>query len=234
MKPYYKDSNITVFRNDFRTLIENVDENDLQDWLVVSDPPYNIGFNAYDEYSDTMPDDEYIEMLCELQKFKRIVLCDYPIQTMKYIVPALGVPDAVASWNYNANIPNRFRLINFYGCKPDYSRVKQPYKNPTDKRVAKLIANGSKGTNLYEWWTDIQLVKNVSKEKTSHPCPVPEALQQRIIKLVYDDDDVVFDPFAGSLTTLKAAQNLGLKSIGCELSEKYILDGLKTKFAVFL
>ena len=226
MKPYYQSQSVTVYKCQFQKVVEQIANNQPYETIVISDPPYNIGFNGYDEYSDTMPDDEYIEMLCELQKFGRVVLCDYPIQTMKYIVPALGVPDAVASWNYNANIPNRFRLISFYGCKPDYSRVKQPYKNPSDKRVAKLIANGSEGTNLYEWWTDIQLVKNVSKEKTSHPCPVPEALQQRIIKLVCNEGDIIFDPFAGSLTTLKAAKDLGYKSIGCELSETYIREGL--------
>jgi len=219
--PYYQNSSVTVYNCDFREVAKYL----LSDVLVVSDPPYNIGFK-YDEYKDRMPDDEYIEMLCELQKFGRVVVCHYPVETMRWIVPALGVPDAVAAWCYSANIPNRFRLVSFYGCKPDYSRVKQPYKNPTDKRVAELIANGSQGTNLYEWWDDIQLVKNVSEEKTAHPCPVPEKLQKRIITLCANDGDVIFDPFAGSLTTMKAAQDLGYQSIGCELSENYIREGL--------
>lgn len=222
MKPYYQSSTVTAYHCRFQEIVSELPSS----LLVVSDPPYNIGFKGYDEYSDTMPDEEYIEMLAELQKFERVILCDYPIETMKYIVPALGVPDAVASWCYNANIPNRFRLVSFYGCKPDYSRVKQPYKNPTDKRVAELIANGSEGTNLYEWWTDIQLVKNVSKEKTNHPCSVPEALQRRIITLCANEGDVIFDPFGGSLTTSKAAQDLGFKSIACELSESYLRDGI--------
>ena len=221
MRAYYSNGRVAVYKADFRDVIDEIPENA----IVVSDPPYNIGFK-YDQYKDALPDDEYIEMLRELQKFSRVVLCHYPVETMKYIVPALGVPDHVGAWCYSANIPNRFRLISYYGCKPDYSRVKQPYKNPTDKRVAQLIANGSEGTNLYEWWDDIQLVKNVSEEKTAHPCPVPEALQRRIITLVADKGDVIFDPFGGSLTTLKAAQDLGYQSFGCELSENYILEGL--------
>ena len=222
MKPYYQSSTVTAYHCRFQEIVSELPSS----LLVVSDPPYNIGFKGYDEYSDNMHDEEYIEMLAELQKFERVILCDYPIETMKYIVPALGVPSAVAAWCYNANIPNRFRLVSFYGCKPDYSRIKQPYKNPTDKRVAQLIANGSQGTNLYEWWTDIQLVRNVSEDKTNQPCPVPEALQRRIITLCANEGDVIFDPFGGSLTTSKAAQDLGFNSIACELSESYLNEGI--------
>lgn len=221
--PYFKNDKVTVYNSDFREVIKQLPENS----LVVTDPPYNIGFSNYDIHKDNMPDEDYIEMLCELQRFRAVAIIHYPIETIKYIAPALGVPDAVASWCYNANIPNRFRLISFYGCKPDYSKEKQPYKNPNDKRVAKLIQNGSKGTNLYEWWSDIQLVKNVSKEKTNHPCPVPEKLISRIINLASNEGEVIIDPFAGSLTTIKCAFELGHTAIGCEKSEAYILEGMK-------
>lgn len=220
--PYYQSSTVTAYHCRFQEIVSELPSS----LLVVSDPPYNIGFKGYDEYSDTMPDEEYIEMLAELQKFERVILCDYPIETMKYIVPALGVPDEVVAWCYNSQIPKRFRLVSFYGCKPDYSRIKQPYKNLNDKRIRERLANGEVGTGLYEWWDDIQLVKNVNDEKGNHPCPVPEALQGRIITLCANDGDVIFDPFGGSLTTCKAAQDLGFKSIACDLSENYLREGV--------
>ena len=220
--PYYQSSTVTAYHCRFQEIVSELPSS----LLVVSDPPYNIGFKGYDEYSDTMPDEEYIEMLAELKKFERVILCDYPIETMKYIVPALGIPDEVVAWCYNSQIPKRFRLVSFYGCKPDYSRIKQPYKNLNDKRIRERLANGEVGTGLYEWWDDIQLVKNVSDEKGNHPCPVPEALQGRIITLCANEGDVIFDPFGGSLTTSKAAQDLGFKSIACELSENYLREGI--------
>jgi hypothetical protein len=76
---------------------------------------------------------------------------------MKYVIPALGVPDEVLAWCYNSNINRRFRLISIYGKKPDFSRVKQPYKNPTDKRVKTLIDSGSEaltymiGLVIFNW-----------------------------------------------------------------------------------
>ena len=39
-------------------------------------------------------------------------------------------------------------------------------------------------------------------------------------------DDIIVDPFAGSLTTLKIAKDMGYRAIGCELSKTYIDEGI--------
>ena len=44
------------------------------------------------------------------------------------------------------------------------TEIEEPYKNPTDKRIAKRIAEGHEGGMLYDWW-EINQVKNVSKDK---------------------------------------------------------------------
>ncbi|MBI1374677.1 MAG: site-specific DNA-methyltransferase [Phycisphaera sp.] len=54
-----------------------------------------------------------------------------------------------------------------------------------------------------------------------HPCQLPEALLERIIKLSSNPGDVVFDPFTGSGTTLAVAARLGRQWLGCELSDEY-------------
>jgi len=54
-----------------------------------------------------------------------------------------------------------------------------------------------------------------------HPCQLPEALLERIIKLSSNEGDVVFDPFAGSGTTLAVAARLGRRWLGCEMSDDY-------------
>ena len=98
--------------------------------------------------------------------------------------------------------------------------MKQPYKNPEDRRVAALIASGSEGRPVYDWWHFDQ-VKNVSAEKTAHPCPVPLALMARIIQVTPYDGPVI-DPFAGSGTTLRAAKDLGIRAVGYELDERWL------------
>ena len=206
-----------IYNMDFREAIEKYELPNIN--LVATDPPYNIGFK-YNEYKDVMEDDDYINMLSELQKFPTAII-HYPEEMMKYVVPALGIPDEVCAWCYNSNLPRQFRLINFYDVKVDFNKVKQPYKNPNDKRVKKLIENGSQGTRLYDWFSDIQIVKNVSKEKTGHPCPVPVALMERIILLTTNEGDIVMDPFMGSGTTAIACMNTNRNYIGFEIDKQY-------------
>jgi DNA modification methylase len=59
------------------------------------------------------------------------------------------------------------------------------------------------------------------KERTGHPCQMPEAVLERIIRVSSNPGDLVLDPFAGSGTTLATARKLGRRYLGVELSEEY-------------
>ena len=205
-----------IYNMDFRGGLECIEE----DYIIVTDPPYNINF-GYDEYKDNLSDEEYIRLISNF-KDKRLAIIHYPEETMKYYVPALGVPDEVGIWVYNSHLPNRHsRLINYYNIKPDYNKVLQPYKNPDDKRIRERIKNGKLGARSYDWFSDIQLVKNVSKKDFNHPCPVPVKLMERIILLISNKGDLIVDPFMGSGTTAIACMRTGRRYIGFELSKEY-------------
>lgn len=59
------------------------------------------------------------------------------------------------------------------------------------------------------------------KERTHHPCQMPEAVLERIIAVSSNPGDLVLDPFAGSGTTLAVAKRLGRRYLGIELSPEY-------------
>ena len=185
----------------------------------VTDPPYNIGFD-YDGYPDDLSDEDYIELLASLSG-ERGAIIHYPSQMMQLVVPALGVPSDVNAWCYNSNLPQQFRLINYYGVLPDYRRIIQPYKNPDDVRIRKLLLNGKTGSPIYKWWNDIQQVKNVSLEKNGHPCPIPLRLAERIILLISNEGDTIFDPFMGGGTVAEACIRTGRNFVGIEQSPLY-------------
>lgn len=63
------------------------------------------------------------------------------------------------------------------------------------------------------------------------PAPFPQALPVNCIKACTDEGDVVLDPFAGSGSTLEAAQSLNRDFIGIELSGGYV-DKIKEKLCM--
>ena len=54
----------------------------------------------------------------------------------------------------------------------------------------------------------------------SHPFEKPLSLMERLVRIYSNKGDLVFDPFMGSGSTIKACQNLGRRSIGCEIDPK--------------
>ena len=73
---------------------------------------------------------------------------------------------------------------------------------------------------MYDWW-EINQVKNVSKEKTSHPCQIPEKLIENIILTTVAKDKKILDVFAGSGTTGIVAEKLGYNSTLYEIDDDY-------------
>lgn len=64
-----------------------------------------------------------------------------------------------------------------------------------------------------------------NKEARWHPTQKPVPVMSFCIENYSEPDQIIFDPFAGSGTTLVAAKQLGRKWLGCELSEKYCKIG---------
>lgn len=60
-----------------------------------------------------------------------------------------------------------------------------------------------------------------SATRGEHFAPYPSDLVERCLRAGCPDDGVVLDPFAGGGTTLAVARNLGLNSIGIDLSESF-------------
>lgn len=207
-----------LLRGDFRDYAADLSGAD----VVITDPPYGIGFDygpeaSYDDHGGA----DYIDMLSALRGLP-LVIINYPEEAMRSFVPALGVPDEVITWCYPSNLPGRqSRLVCFYNVAPDWTKVRQPYKNPNDARIKKLIAAGSKGARSYDWWADINLVKNVSKTDFPHPCPIPVELARRLVEMTTEPGQTVADPFAGSASVGVAAVESGRKFVGIELDESF-------------
>lgn len=202
---------IEVINKDFR-------ECKIPKGLIITDPPYNQGY-AYNQYKDRMSENDYVALLSKIPT--PCVIIHYPEETINIIPKALNIKcEQVVCWVYNSNTGKQSRLISWWGCKPDFKKVRQKYKNPNDKRIKQRIADGKIGAKLYDWW-EINQVKNVSKEKLDIPCQIPEELIRRIILTTAKEGEIIIDVFAGSGTTNKVANQLGFDTIAYEIDSKY-------------
>lgn len=189
--------------------------------VIVTDPPFNIGYH-YKTYKDKLKKEEYYNMLETVftsRNYNGLVVIHYPEQMFEISLKLRKTPERVISWVYNSNTARQHRDIAYFGIKPIFKQVLQPYKNPNDKRIKDRIARGIKGAKLYDWW-NINQVKNVSKKDFAHPCIMPLEVMKNVIGIL-PKGIVVIDPFMGSGTTCVACKELGYDFIGIELDKEY-------------
>lgn len=205
-----------LINTDSFEIVEEIIES-TENAVIVTDPPFNIGYH-YDKYDDNMPEEEYWEKMAWIFSLAPSVVVHYPETLHRLSVEMGKAPERVFSWVYNSNTAKQHRDIGYYGIKPDFRRVKQPYKNMNDKRVKKLYEKTG-GGRQYDWY-ECNQVKNVSREKTAHPCQMPVSVMEKAVGILPDGITVI-DPFMGSGTTGVACVNLGVDFIGIEMDPNY-------------
>lgn len=70
------------------------------------------------------------------------------------------------------------------------------------------------------------MVKCKEQGMKAHPARFPRRFAEFFIKFLTDENDVVFDPFAGSNTTGHAAEELDRQWISCEINEEYVRNSM--------
>jgi DNA modification methylase len=93
-----------------------------------------------------------------------------------------------------------------------YSRSGRPYM--------KRYLDESKGVPIQDFWDDISMLRGIDRsgERLGYPTQKPQALLERIIAASSNEGDVVLDPFCGCGTAIAAAQSLGRKWIGIDIT----------------
>jgi DNA modification methylase len=76
----------------------------------------------------------------------------------------------------------------------------------------------NEGQPVQDWWDDIGVIAAPAKERLGYPTQKPLALLERIIEASSNPGDVVLDPFCGCGTALVAAQKLGRRWIGIDIT----------------
>ena len=206
--------------------------------LVFADPPFNIGYQ-YDVYGDKRKRDEYLDWTRDW-----IALAAKLLKPSGSIFVAIGDEYAaeVKQIIDGCSLTMRNWIIWYYtfgvACQTKFSRshahifyhvadLKRCTFNadavrvPSDRQLKYADKRARPGGKLPDDVWQFSRVCGTFKERTGHPCQMPETILERIIKVASNPGDVVFDPFVGSGTTPAVAKRLGRRWLGCELSADY-------------
>lgn len=168
---------------------------DLAADLVLTDPPYGVDFH-YASHVDTL------EAWKSLMDFLVPWIRD---NATMGILPSCQINQL--SWIYDQHKPDW--LICWYKGSPGHSA----YIGFNDWEPL-LVYGKTKGLQMHDYF-----YAQPESEKYGHPCPKP--LEWAMWLLTRIKPVNVLDPFAGSGTVLRAAKELGIKSIGVEIEERY-------------
>jgi modification methylase len=111
---------------------------------------------------------------------------------------------------YRANIMHEFILILRKG----------DVNSGRTKRIDILPATHEEWTR--EIANSIWHIAPVPPGYIDHPCPFPEEIPYRLMKLYSYENDLVLDPFNGSGQTTKVAHHFGRCYVGIDLLKKYV------------
>jgi len=245
---FFSHKNIVLYNND--VLNNNLFDMPFID-LIVTSPPYNVGID-YNSNDDELDYEQYLDFSnkwlynCYNWSNTQARLCmNIPLDKNKGGHRAVGADlTKIAQkigWKYKTTIiwneGNISRRTAWGSWKSASAPVviapvelivvmyKDNWKKTNGSKISDITADEFKG-----WTNGVWIFNGESKKRIGHPAPFPRELPYRCIKLFSYQNDLVFDPFTGSGTTLLMAQNLNRKAIGveidtsyCELAKKRIL-----------
>ena len=202
MKPYYEEAGIVIYHGDCRLVLPTLPKVA----LVLTDPPYGIGFGEYESYKDDPKG--YREFVWGItEECERHVdlgwVCIF--QTAK----------KCREWH--EIFPREWRLI---ACPKTFVQIFK-VTGPTwatDYALVWPIGKPPQTGKGRDW--KVSNTANMQFHR-GHPCARPLEQVRYIADCLSEHDNLILDPFMGSGTTLVAAKQLGRRAIGIEIESKY-------------
>jgi len=101
---------------------------------------------------------------------------------------------------------------------------KQGLLSASNNLIVLSCISGLPGQDLFakEIANNVWHIAPVPPDHLDHPCPFPEEIPWRLIRLYSYPGELVLDPFNGSGQTTKVARHLGRQFVGYETIEKYV------------
>jgi len=134
--------------------------------------------------------------------------------------------DRTRPWSHHGKLRNGFEYVlffvksNTYTFDVDRLRDTGSLKSWWVKYPERHNPWGMAPDNV--WEIPIPVQGSWDNSAFRHACPFPPELVRRMVLLSSDENDIVFDPFAGSGTVITGAALEGRRGIGTELNSEYV------------
>lgn len=218
--------------------------------LLIIDPPYNLNKDFGDFKFSRQSDEGYFEylkswfppLLKTLKKTASVyICCDWKNSCCVYtLLKEFCIVRNRITWQREKgrgskrNWKNSCEDIWFATVSGDYyfnvDAVKQrrkvlaPYRQDGQPKDWEETSDGKfRMTHPGNFWDDISVPYWSMRENTDHPTQKSEKLLAKLILASSPEGAMVFDPFAGSGSTMVAAKKLGRNFCGIEMNEEYCL-----------
>ncbi|MCX7854575.1 MAG: site-specific DNA-methyltransferase [Anaerolineae bacterium] len=211
--------------------------------LVFADPPYNLdkAYTTYDDEKDREVYlnwcnawlDQYIRVLKPTGSLYVLNLPRWGMYHASYLNRRLYFQNWIV-WDALSEprgkiMPAHYALL-FYTKHPTNFTFNYEEVGEIDARFYCLRSScirwrKARGDNQKEpltdiWW-DVHRIKH-RRHRDYHPCQLPDALMERIIRLSTNPGDIVLDALAGTGTTVVAAARLGRRYIAIDIDPTYV------------
>lgn len=233
-KSYFRQNKVVLFQGD--CLNRDTFDGAFID-LIITSPPYNVGI-TYHSNDDTLTYQQYLDFTHQwiancyhLSLPEARFLLNIPLDKNKRGRYSVGADiTSIAQqigWKYHAtvvwnegNISRRTAWGSWLSASAPHviapvELIVVLYKDSWKKNRGSKISDITKAEFMV--WTS----NGESKKKIGYPAPFPRTLPHRCIKLFSYVNDLIFDPFCGSGTTLIEAYLHNRRSIGLEIDETY-------------
>lgn len=245
---YTQDANAVVYAGDCLTLMKSMPDESVQ--LIVTSPPYNIG-KPYEKklsLKDYVTQQSIVIKECVRLLAPSGSLCwqvgnfvdkgqIIPLDIVLYpTFERLGLQlrNRIV-WHFEHGLhcskrfSGRYETVLWFSKTENYKfnldPVRVPQKYPGKRHFKGPKTGELSGNPLGKNPGDVWIIPNVKSnhvEKTAHPCQFPVELIERFVLSLTDKNDLVFDPFLGSGTSVVAALRHGRRGVGAELAPDYV------------
>ena len=196
---------------------------------IITDPPYNIDYDHWDNNFDVA---EIVKIIVDkelISEGTNIILfngwsnvCDtiHSMQTIDCILHDWIIWDRIKGRGTKNNLVSTREDILWFTYKFDGNPTFNKMYSNIRKQTSGLRSNNPNRA-LSNVWTDIPPIVPWSQEHNEHPTQKPLQLMERCVKLWSNPKDTVLDFTMGSGTTGVACKKLNRNFIGIELNKNY-------------